>query len=231
MPDRARCYGWRCRCEAPSPDPGSWRRARGARYGAAWRGGRLANSFTLHLEKGVQLGRADEIVLRQTADGMRHIFHAATVVSHDEIRMVPFAVRHPRGGVHERHRVLVIVEVIRLVDGVVAQFPTRDALQQRPQLRRRQCRDAALARLAPFARELADAVVVKLVIRLRWHQAPLPFLDSLGLRRANTRRLWRLDHRAVDEMSRAVVLPQHDGAARALIDFAFERARARVRES
>src|SRR5579872_282520 len=53
---------------------------------------RVVNS---ELEQGVELGGADEVVLREAVDRVRHVGHAAFAPFHDEIGVMVLAVRDP----------------------------------------------------------------------------------------------------------------------------------------
>src|SRR5262245_36179945 len=66
------------------------------------------------LEEGVQLRGADEVVLGEAVDGVRRIAHLALPPLHDHVGMVVLAVRDPRGGVHEGHRLEVVLELVGL---------------------------------------------------------------------------------------------------------------------
>src|ERR1700687_3146217 len=67
-----------------------------------------------NLEKRVELRRADEVVLREPADRVRHVRHTALVIADEHVGMVIFAVRDPGCGVHEGHRLVVALEAVGL---------------------------------------------------------------------------------------------------------------------
>ncbi len=62
-------------------------------------------------EERVDLGGADEVVLTQAADGVGPVRDLATGVRDLEIGVVIFAVRHPGERVHERHRLVEVLEL------------------------------------------------------------------------------------------------------------------------
>src|SRR6185503_13050236 len=83
------------------------------------------------LEQGVQLGRADEVVLREAVDRVRDVRDAALVVPDEHVRVVILAVRDPRGGVHEGHGLEVVLEFVRLGDGLAIEGPALQPLEHR----------------------------------------------------------------------------------------------------
>src|SRR5688572_12270246 len=83
------------------------------------------------LEERVQLGRADEVVLRQAVDRVGHVAHLAFAPLHDHVGMVVLAVRDPRRGVHEGHGLEVVPELEGLGDHAAFLRPAGKALQQR----------------------------------------------------------------------------------------------------
>src|ERR1051326_4273940 len=114
----------------------------------------------LEIEQRVELGGADEVVLRKAADGVRPVGDAALAPFHEHVGMVVFAVRDPRRGVHERHRLEVVPELVRLRDALAVALPALQALQHREHLRVAERLDAALAGNALLAGELVhDALL------------------------------------------------------------------------
>src|SRR5690242_20734980 len=83
-------------------------------------------------EQGVQLRRADEVVLREAVDRVRDVRHAALAPLHQHVGVVVLAMRDPRGGVHEGHGLEVVLEFVRLGDHAVGlEGPALQALQHR----------------------------------------------------------------------------------------------------
>src|SRR5258708_9428150 len=68
--------------------------------------------------------------------------------------MVVFAVGDPRGGIHERHGLEVVLELVGPGDHAGVERPSREPLQQGPDLVGAERRHAALARFAFLARQL-----------------------------------------------------------------------------
>src|SRR5258708_38522672 len=112
---------------------------------------------TSKLEQGVELRGADEVVLREAVDSVRHVRHAALVVSDQHVGMMVFAVRHPGGRVHERHRLVVVRELVGLADRDPVLRPPVEPFEHGAHLLGRERRDAALAGPAFLARELVHA--------------------------------------------------------------------------
>src|SRR5690348_16178176 len=108
----------------------------------------------------IELRGADEVVLREAADRVGHVRDAALVVAHQHVGVVVLAMGDPRRGVHERHGLEVVPELVRLRDRAVGERPALEALQQGPDLLRREGSDAALAGLALLARELVHGAFV-----------------------------------------------------------------------
>src|SRR5688572_27462985 len=113
------------------------------------------------LEQGVELGGADEVVLRQAVDGVGDVAHLAFAPLHDHVRVVVLAVGHPRGGVHERHRLEVVLELVRLGDHPAVLGPAVESLEQGLHLLRREGSHPALAGHALLARELVHGVAIR----------------------------------------------------------------------
>ena len=61
---------------------------------------------------------------------MRDIRHAALVVAEHDVRVMIFAVRHPRRGVDEGGGLIIIFEVIGLADHAVVERPAIELLEQ-----------------------------------------------------------------------------------------------------
>src|SRR4051794_36052677 len=68
------------------------------------------------VEERVELRRADEVVLREPLDRVRVVRDTALVVAHAQLGMVVLAMRDPRTGVHEGHRLEIIREAVGLHD-------------------------------------------------------------------------------------------------------------------
>src|SRR5690554_6930163 len=78
------------------------------------------------------LGRADEVVLAQSADVVGRKAHHATVVMNAQVGVVVFAVRDERQGVNECHRPMVVIKGEGPAQGmaVLDQIPSGDFRQQ-----------------------------------------------------------------------------------------------------
>src|SRR5258708_16495432 len=80
--------------------------------------------------------------------------------------MVVFAVGDPRGGIHERHGLEVVLELVGPGDHAGVERPAREPLQQGPDLVGAERRHAALARFAFLARQLVhEAALLKWSMR------------------------------------------------------------------
>ena len=79
--------------------------------------------------------------------------------------MVVLAMRDPGGGVHERHRLVVVLELVGLGDGLAIARPALQPLQHRAHLLVGERRDAALAGNALLARELVHGALRRWAIR------------------------------------------------------------------
>ena len=79
---------------------------------------------------------------------MRDVGHAALVITHRDLGMMILAMRNPRGGVDERHRLVIIFEGVVLGDDAVDGFPSVELLQQFRDFIVAQRRYTAFARFA-----------------------------------------------------------------------------------
>src|SRR5881394_2656898 len=104
-------------------------------------------------EERVELGGADEIVLRQPVDRVRDVRHPALVVADEHVRVMVLAVRYPCGRVHERHGLEVVLERVRLGDRLPVLRPALQPLQERADLLGGERSHAALAGHALLAGE------------------------------------------------------------------------------
>lgn len=68
------------------------------------------NSFA---QEGVDLGGADTVVFRQSLDAMCTEAHVTAVVTHLDVRVMILAMGDPGERVHERHGLVVILELER----------------------------------------------------------------------------------------------------------------------
>src|SRR5271166_479190 len=105
----------------------------------------VASVSMLEIEQGFGLGGADEVVLRQAADGMRAELDQALVVADLQVRMVVFAMRNPRQGIDERHGLVIVAESVSLEYSVAGHFPSRQLLEQGGGFGLRERRHAAFA--------------------------------------------------------------------------------------
>src|SRR5882672_850979 len=119
--------------------------------------GKIGQAAALLRER-VDFRGADEVVLREAADGVRRVADAAVVVADLEIRVVILAVCDMRHGIDERHRAVEVLEA-ELAPYLGAGGVDRPAVLQLPQQAlggaRRQGRHAALARNAFLRAQIA----------------------------------------------------------------------------
>ena len=95
----------------------------------------LVAIFFLTLQQLIHLGRADEIVFRQSSHGMGAEFHAAFVVADFHVGMMVFFVGDVGDGVDEGHRLVKVFEFELARDGTIAQGPAVDGLEECGDLR------------------------------------------------------------------------------------------------
>ena len=79
---------------------------------------------------------------------MSDVTHFAAVVAHFQVRVMILAMGYPGQCVHERYRVVVVLEIESLVELSILEFPALNALEEILNLFIRQRRRAALAGLA-----------------------------------------------------------------------------------
>src|SRR5581483_674420 len=109
---------------------------------------------------GVDLGRADEVVLRQPLDRVRGELHAAVVVPHLEVRMMVLDVGNMGERIDEAHSPIEVLELELppQIRPLLRQHPPlRELLHELLRLLARIRRDPALAGLATLLRQLAHS--------------------------------------------------------------------------
>ena len=102
-----------------------------------WQASRWGDRFPadcLQLEQRVHFRGADEVVLRQPADGVGPILDAGRVVAHDDEGMMIFPVRDPCHGVDEGLRLVMVLELVLFEDLGAVALPARETFQQRADL-------------------------------------------------------------------------------------------------
>src|SRR5262252_6006336 len=82
----------------------------------------------------IHLGRAHEIVLRETADRVRGESHVAVVVADLEIRVVILDIRHVRERIDEAHGPIEVAEAELATEGepILGERPAAGDLRQEP---------------------------------------------------------------------------------------------------
>ncbi len=114
--------------------------------------------FCLQREQRIDLGRADEVVFRQAADGMRGVADGALAPADGEVGVVVLAMRDPGRGVHEGHGLVIVLEFVGLADDAAFALPARQRRQHGGGFGVGQRRHAAFAGLALAFRQVANLV-------------------------------------------------------------------------
>ena len=127
----------------------------------AWRARRSLSRSLKRLTNPVDLGGADEVVLRQPADGVGAVAHAALVVADLEIRVMVLDVGHVRQGVDEAHGAVEVAKGEFATHGLAVFRPGTSRIESCSAARRR-LRGASRrhAAFAGFAMAFASSSVM-----------------------------------------------------------------------
>src|SRR5690349_7545510 len=94
---------------------------------------------------------------------MSDVRHAARVVADGHVGVMVFAMRDPRRGVDESHRLVMVLERVGLGDGAVVERPSVELFEQILDFAGLERIDAAFTRLAFALREVAHGALVTLL--------------------------------------------------------------------